>query len=77
MSFGDERISYRELNERVNRVGHYLRAQGMGPEALVGLMLERSVDMVVAVLATAFRRRQISVRGRRARCAAPLAAAPT
>jgi amino acid adenylation domain-containing protein/non-ribosomal peptide synthase protein (TIGR01720 family) len=50
LEFGDERVSYRELNERSNRLGRYLRELGVGPEVIVGLCVERSVEMVVAVL---------------------------
>jgi len=50
--YEQERISYRELNERANRLGHYLRQQGVGPESVVGILLERSPEMVLALLAT-------------------------
>ncbi|HEX7318159.1 MAG TPA: amino acid adenylation domain-containing protein [Pyrinomonadaceae bacterium] len=49
--FEDERLSYRELNERANRAARYLRQQGVGPEVRVGVMLERGVEMLVSVLA--------------------------
>src|SRR6185369_16512157 len=45
-----EQLSYRELNERANQLGHYLRELGVGPETLVGLCFERSMEMVVALL---------------------------
>lgn len=48
--FEDERVSYKELNERANRTAHYLQSFGVGPETLVGICLKRSVEMVVAVL---------------------------
>jgi nonribosomal peptide synthetase DhbF len=48
--FGPQRLSYRELNERANRLAHYLIGLGVGPETLVGIALERSVEMVVALL---------------------------
>lgn len=44
-------LTYRELNKRANRLAHYLRKLGVGPDALVGLCLERSLEMAVAVLA--------------------------
>ncbi len=47
----DERLSYAELNERANRLAHYLQASGVGTEALVGLCVERSIEMVVGILA--------------------------
>jgi len=48
--FDDEQLSYRELNERANQLAHYLRQQGVGLETLVGISLERSVELVVALL---------------------------
>ena len=48
--FGDRRVSYGELNERANRVAHLLRRRGVGPDVLVGVCLERSPEMVVALL---------------------------
>src|SRR6185312_2335597 len=45
-----EELSYGELNGRANQMAHYLRRLGVGPEVLVGLMLERSAAMVVALL---------------------------
>jgi amino acid adenylation domain-containing protein len=47
---GEEQLSYRELDARANQLGHYLRGQGVGPEVLVGLCVERSVEMVAALL---------------------------
>ncbi len=43
--------SYDTLNCRANQLAYYLRTQGVGPNVLVGLCLERSLDMVVSVLA--------------------------
>ena len=45
-------VSYGELNRRANRLGNYLKKIGIGPEIVVGLCLERSAEMVVAVLGT-------------------------
>ncbi|HYW73053.1 MAG TPA: amino acid adenylation domain-containing protein, partial [Pyrinomonadaceae bacterium] len=45
-----EQISYRELNRRANQLAHHLRKLGVGPERLVGVCMERSVEMVVALL---------------------------
>ena len=46
----NERLSYEELNERANQLAHYLHALGVGPETLVGVLLERSPLMIVAML---------------------------
>ncbi len=48
--FEDERLTYQELNRRANQLAHYLRKQGVGPETLVGICMERSVEMIVGVL---------------------------
>ena len=43
-------LTYRELNERANRLAHLLRAAGVGPERIVGICMERSLDLVVGLL---------------------------
>ncbi len=48
--FEGEAVTYRELNRRANQLAHYLIGLGVGPEVLVGICLERSMKMVVAVL---------------------------
>jgi len=48
---GGKRLTYRDLNAEANRLAHFLREQGIGPERVVGVYLERSVEMVVALLA--------------------------
>ena len=46
----EQQVSYGELNRRANQLGHYLQGLGVGPEVVVGLCLERSVEMVVGLL---------------------------
>jgi amino acid adenylation domain-containing protein len=48
--FADEALSFSELNRRANRLAHRLIALGVKPEVLVGIAMERSVEMVVAIL---------------------------
>ncbi|AGC45639.1 amino acid adenylation domain-containing protein [Myxococcus stipitatus DSM 14675] len=49
---GAESLTYGELNARANQLARHLRRLGVGPELLVSLCMERSVDLVVAMLAT-------------------------
>ncbi|MEI8233561.1 MAG: amino acid adenylation domain-containing protein [Verrucomicrobiota bacterium] len=49
---GDRTVTYRELNERANRLAHHLQSLGVGPDELVGIFLERSPELVEAVFAT-------------------------
>jgi amino acid adenylation domain-containing protein len=46
----DQMLSYRKLNQRANQLAHYLQVLGVRPNVLVGLCIERSVDMVVGLL---------------------------
>jgi non-ribosomal peptide synthetase component F len=48
--FKTDQLTYAALNERANQLAHYLRGQGVGPEVLVGLCVERSLEMVIGVL---------------------------
>ena len=48
--FEGESLTYRELNARANQLAHYLRDQGVKPETLVGLCVERSLEMIVGLL---------------------------
>jgi len=45
-----KRLTYRELNERANQLAHHLRGLGVGAETLVGLCVERSLEMIVGLL---------------------------
>ena len=48
--FGETRLTYQDLNRRANHLAHRLRRLGVGPECRVAICLERSLDMVAAVL---------------------------
>ena len=48
--FEEQRLTYRELNRRANQLAHHLRALGVGPGVLVGICVERSLEMVVGLL---------------------------
>ncbi|SEF09447.1 non-ribosomal peptide synthase/polyketide synthase [Pseudomonas palleroniana] len=52
LQFNDQALSYGELNRRANRLAHRLIAVGVGPDVLVAVHVERSVDMIVSLLAT-------------------------
>ncbi|MCY1020604.1 non-ribosomal peptide synthase/polyketide synthase [Pyxidicoccus sp. MSG2] len=51
LEFGEQRLTYRELDARANQLAHLLRAHGVGPDDLVALCLERSVELIVSLLA--------------------------
>jgi amino acid adenylation domain-containing protein len=51
VSQGDRHLTYAELNEKANQLAHYLCELGVGPDKIVAICLERSLDMVVAQLA--------------------------
>ncbi|MFB8789748.1 MAG: condensation domain-containing protein [Potamolinea sp.] len=48
--FEDQQLTYRELNQQANRIAHHLKTLGVGPEVLVGICVERSLEMVVGLL---------------------------
>jgi non-ribosomal peptide synthetase component F len=48
--FESEQLTYSQLNSRANQLAHYLRDLGVGPEVLVGICVERSLEMVVGLL---------------------------
>jgi amino acid adenylation domain-containing protein len=49
--FREQRLTYRELNNRANQLAHYLIRSGLQPGTLVGVMLERSLEMLIGLLA--------------------------
>ncbi len=51
VEYEGNRLTYCELNQRANQLAHHLRALGVGPEVTVGLYVERSLEMVVGLLA--------------------------
>ncbi|MCQ8130671.1 non-ribosomal peptide synthetase, partial [Methylomonas rivi] len=51
LAFGEQTLSYAELESRANRLAHYLINQGVGPEIPVGIAVERSLELVVGLLA--------------------------
>ncbi len=48
--FEDQRLTYWELNSRANQLAHYLKKLGVGAETVVGVCLDRSLEMVIALL---------------------------
>ncbi|MGG3494414.1 amino acid adenylation domain-containing protein [Peribacillus simplex] len=48
--YENEQLTYRELNERANQLAHYLQKQGVGPESLVGVYMDRSPQMMIGLL---------------------------
>lgn len=48
--YREQSLTYGELNRRANQLAHLLRRQGVGPETIVGICLERSLEMVVGLL---------------------------
>jgi amino acid adenylation domain-containing protein len=48
--FEGEQLTYAALNARANQLGHYLRSQGVGPDVLVAICVDRSIEMVVGLL---------------------------
>ncbi len=51
LRYEDECLTYQQLNEQANQLAHYLRSKGVQPDSLVGLCVDRSTAMMVAVLA--------------------------
>ncbi len=50
VTFEDVHLTYQELNQRANQLAHYLRGLGVGPGTLVGVCLERTAEMLAALL---------------------------
>lgn len=50
VAYQDQSLTYRELNERANQLAHYLQSLGVQPEVLVGICVDRSLDMVIGLL---------------------------
>ena len=48
--FGDKRLTYSELNERANQLARYIRSKGMIKNNVIGLMVNRSLEMVIGIL---------------------------
>ncbi|PIG93070.1 amino acid adenylation domain-containing protein [Gloeocapsopsis sp. IPPAS B-1203] len=48
--FQDQQLTYRELNEKANQLAHYLKSLGVKPDVLVGVCVERSIEMIIALL---------------------------
>jgi amino acid adenylation domain-containing protein len=50
ITFEDQHLTYRELNRRANQLAHYLQREGVGPEVIVGICVERSLEMIIGLL---------------------------
>ena len=50
MRFNEQQLSYAELNHRANQLAHHLRSLGVGAEVVVGLCVERSLEMLIGLL---------------------------
>ncbi len=51
VQFADEQLSYQELHQRANQLAHALQSRGVGPDVLVGVYMERSLELVIGLLA--------------------------
>ncbi len=52
LTFEDQQLTYQELNRQANRLAHYLQTLGCGPEVVVAVCIERSLELVIALLGT-------------------------
>ena len=50
LCYGDKSLTYAQLDERSNQIAHSLQEQGVGPDTLVAIMFERSIEMIVSLL---------------------------
>lgn len=50
INFEEKHLTYRELNKRANKIAHYLQTLNVGPEVMVGICLERSLELVIGLL---------------------------
>ncbi|MCK4258406.1 MAG: amino acid adenylation domain-containing protein [Halanaerobiales bacterium] len=50
LTFGEEDLTYFELNEKANQLARFLRSKGVGSDTIIGVMVERSFEMIVGVL---------------------------
>jgi len=50
VAFSGQQLTYGELNKRANQLAHYLQGMGVGPDVLVGICVERSLEMLVGIL---------------------------
>ncbi|WP_176522387.1 non-ribosomal peptide synthetase [Bacillus toyonensis] len=48
--YKEQQLTYRELNEQANQLAHYLQKKGVGTESMVGICVERSIEMIVGIL---------------------------
>ena len=48
--FGNQQLTYHQLNSQANQLAHYLRSLGVKPDTLVGICVERSLEMIVGLL---------------------------
>ena len=46
----NDQISYSDLNLKANQLAHYLQAKGVGPETIIGIFIDRSIEMIVTIL---------------------------
>jgi non-ribosomal peptide synthetase component F len=48
--YEDHELTYQQLNEKANQLAHYLRSLGVGPDTLVAIAVERSLEMIIGLL---------------------------